>query len=400
VTPLTNPIKPYPWGSRTTIASLQRRPVPTAQPEAELWMGAHPAGPSLLADPAGPVPLTEAIARDAEATLGRSIVDRYGPRLPYLMKLLAATRPLSLQAHPEADVARAGYAAEAGRPLDDPERNYRDPYHKPELLVAIEPFEALCGFRPPEQSAELLAALGVRELDPVVDALGSGPSAGLRRAVERLMMWPPDRRADLVAAVARAGPGLADRLGSLYPDDVGVVVALLLNHVRLRPGEAVFMPPGTLHAYLSGFGVEVMAASDNVLRGGLTDKHVDVVELLRVLRYEVLPEPVVPGRALTPEVTGWPVPADEFALRRVVAAAGSPPVVVPGEGPRILACLHGPARLRTDGPVRELAAGESVFVTPDEPPVWVGAAGSDGPADAVVFQASVGSLVGNRTPAP
>jgi mannose-6-phosphate isomerase len=396
---LTNPIKPYPWGSRTTIASLQRRPVPTAQPEAELWMGAHPAGPSLLADPAGPVPLNEAIARDAEATLGRSIVDTYGPRLPYLMKLLAATRPLSLQAHPEADVARAGYAAEAGRPLDDPERNYRDPYHKPELLVAIEPFEALCGFRPPEQSAGLLAALGVRDLDPVVDALVSDTSAGLRRAVELLMMWPPDRRAGLVAAAAGAGPGLADRLGSLYPDDVGVVVALLLNHVRLRPGEAVFMPPGTLHAYLSGFGVEVMAASDNVLRGGLTDKHVDVAELLRVLRYEVLGEPVVRERELAPGVTGWPVPADEFALVRVVVPAGSPPVVVPGGGPRILACLRGPVRLRTAGQVRELVAAESVFVAPAEPTVEVVAADGDG-SGAVVFQASVGSLVGNRTLAP
>jgi mannose-6-phosphate isomerase len=396
VTPLTNPIKQYPWGSRTAIAALQRRPVPSDQPEAELWMGAHPAGPSVLADPAGPVPLTEAIARDAEATLGRSIVDTYGARLPYLMKLLAAARPLSLQTHPEAEVARAGYAAEADRPLDDPERNYRDPYHKPELLVAIEPFEALCGFRAPGPSADLLASLGVPELAPVVDALGSGSPAGLRRAVELLMTWPPDRRADLVATVAEAGPGLAGRLASLYPGDVGVVVALLLNHVRLRPGEAVFMRPGTPHAYLSGFGVEVMAASDNVLRGGLTDKHVDVPELLRVLRYEVLAEPVVRGCELAPGVTGWPVPADEFALVRVAVPAGSPPVVVPGEGPRILACLRGPVRLRSGGQVREMAAAESVFVPSGEPAVEISADGADGGAGAVVFQASVG----NRTSAP
>jgi mannose-6-phosphate isomerase len=386
VTPLTNPIKAYAWGSHTTIAALQRRPVPSARPEAELWMGAHPAGPSLLAGPAGPVPLTEAIRRDPGAALGPSVVDRYGPRLPYLMKLLAAAKPLSLQTHPDADQARAGYAVETGRPLDDPARNYRDPYHKPELLVAIEPFEALCGFRAPRSSAEVLASLRLTELAPVVDALASGLPAGLRRAMELLMTWPPDRRADLVAAVARRGPEFAARLGALYPGDVGVVVALLLNHVRLVPGEAVFMPPGTLHAYLCGFGVEVMAASDNVLRGGLTDKHVDVPELLRVLRYEVLAEPVVRERELAPGVTGWPVPADEFALVRVDLSADSPPTVVPGEGPRILACLRGPVRVRTGTETRELTAAESVFVTPGDPPVEVDATGGG----AVVFQVSVG----------
>jgi mannose-6-phosphate isomerase len=386
VTPLTNPIKPYPWGSRTAIASLQHRRVPSTGPEAELWMGAHPAGPSLLADPVGPIPLTEAIARDPEGALGRSVVDRYGPRLPYLMKLLAAERPLSLQTHPDAGLARAGYAAETGRPLDDPERNYRDPYHKPELLVAIEPFEALCGFRDPAQSADRLKSLRVPGLDPVVEALASGT---LRRGVELLMAWPQDRRAALVATAA-AADGLAARLASRYPDDLGVVVALLLNHVRLRPGEAVFMPPGTLHAYLCGFGVEVMAASDNVLRGGLTDKHVDVAELLRVLRYEVLAEPVVRERSLAPGVTGWPVPAEEFALVRVDVAAGAPPVVVPGTGPRIVACLRGPVRLGTGGQVRELAAGASVFVAPADPPLEVDGEGG------VVFQASVG----NESPAP
>jgi len=401
VTPLTNPIRAYAWGSRTAIATLQRRPVPSAQPEAELWMGAHPAAPSLLAGEAGPMPLTEVIARDPEAALGRPVVERFGPRLPYLMKVLAAARPLSLQAHPDAEQARAGYAAEAGLAPDDPVRNYRDPFHKPELLVAVEPFEALCGFRAPRESAERLAALGVPDLAPVVDALGSGsPAQGLRRAVELLMAWPAGRRADLVASVAGAGreptdaagrgpadsARLAARLGDLFPQDIGVVVALLLNHVRLRPGQAVFMPAGTPHAYLCGFGVEAMAASDNVLRGGFTEKHVDVAELLRVLRYEVLADPVVRPTPLAPGVTGWSVPVEEFALARVVVPAGSVPVAVPGAGPRILVCLHGRARLRTSGPVHDLAGGESVFVPGREPPVEVG-----GEAGTVVFQTSIGA---------
>jgi mannose-6-phosphate isomerase len=397
VTPLTNPIRTYAWGSHTVLAALQRRAVPSAEPEAELWIGAHPTAPSHLAHPGGPVALNEAIAADPEATLGRAVADRFGPRLPYLLKVLAATQPLSLQAHPDAERARAGFAAEAGLAADDPRRNYRDPYHKPELLVAIEPFEALCGFRDPDASAALMASFGVPELTALVEALSAGSAPErLRRAVELLMAWPAARRADLIAAVTKAGGsaapgsavhGLAARLGGLYPDDVGVLVALLLNHLRLRPGEGVFMPPGTLHAYLSGVGVEVMAASDNVLRGGLTPKHVDVAELLRSLRYEVTPDPVVRSSEMGPGVTGWTVPAEEFALTRVEVPPGADPVVVDGRGPRVVAGLSGVARLRCAGQEQRVGGGDAVFVPAGEPAVEVAADGGDG---AVVFQTAVG----------
>ena len=299
--PLTNPIRRYAWGSRTAIASLQRRPAPTPEPEAELWMGAHPTAPSLLSDEDGSVPLTEAIDGDPSAALGEAVVDQFGGRLPYLLKILAAAQPLSLQAHPDSEQARVGFAAEeaAGLARDAPVRNYADRYHKPELLVAIEEFDALCGFRDPDATAALLGSVGVPALKPVIAALEAGPVAmRLRSAVEILMRWPSGDRAGLVAAVAEAGRSLSSRgesyalaanLGRRYPGDVGVVVALLLNQVRLRPDEAVFMPAGNLHSYLAGVGVEVMAASDNVIRGGLTTKHVDVAVFNTIKQFKANP---------------------------------------------------------------------------------------------------------------
>jgi mannose-6-phosphate isomerase len=376
---LRNTVQPYAWGSRTAIAGLQGRPAPTADPEAELWLGAHPGAPSLLGDEDPPRPLPDLIAADPEVALGPAVLGRFGARLPYLLKILAAEAPLSLQAHPDEKRAAAGYAAEGSPP-----RNYVDPYHKPELLVAVEPFEALCGFRDPDASADALAGLDVADLAPVVAALRTGPvPARLREAVRLLMEWPAADRAGLVAAVAAPGPGgparaLAVRLGALHPGDIGVVVALLLNQVRLRRDEAVFMPAGNLHSYLRGTGVEIMAASDNVLRGGLTPKRVDVPELLRVLRYEVLDEPVLRPEPVGPGLLTWPTPVAEFRL--VKAAVGAGVSTLPGTGPRIVVCLGGTALL---GPDRiSLGPGESVFVPAIRPEVWV-----SGPA--VVFQAAV-----------
>ena len=383
---LTNPVRGYAWGSHTAIASLCGRPVPSAEPEAELWMGAHPSAPSLLSDEDGAVPLTDFIANDPLAALGQPVLDRFGARLPFLMKLLAAEQPLSLQAHPDASQAVAGYAQErvAGLALDDPARNYADANHKPEVLVAIDEFDALCGFRDPARTALELASLGVPGLAPVVgDAGQTGTMAErLRGAVELLMAWPEEDRADLVAAVAGSGHPLAVQLGRLYPGDIGVVVALLLNRVRLRPGEAVFMPAGNLHAYLSGFGLELMAASDNVLRGGLTPKRVDVAELLRVLRFEVLADPVLRPVELGPGLVTWAAPVPDFSLIRAEAPAGAT-VRLPMGGPRIVCCVRGPAQLRTTGSeVTRLAAGDSVFVSATESALELSGAG------AVVFQSA------------
>ncbi|WBB88758.1 mannose-6-phosphate isomerase, class I [Verrucosispora sp. WMMC514] len=346
--PLHGPIKDYAWGSRSAIAELQGRPVPSAAPEAELWLGAHPGAPAAVERDGGRIPLTEVLAAEPVQWLGRPVLDRFGLRLPFLLKVLAAAAPLSLQAHPDAEQARVGHAAEQAR--SGGHRNYVDPFHKPELLVALGPMEALCGFRDPADSARALAALGVPQLRPVLDALAAGP-VGLAEAVRRLLEWPTAERAGLVAA-ARAAQGpdadLVARLAEAYPADPGVLVALLLNRVRLAAGEAIWMPAGNLHAYLWGTGVEVMAASDNVLRGGLTPKHVDVAELLRVLRFEVLDRPVVAPQEVADGVLTWPVPVDDFALHRVTVGGGRREVTLAVPGPRVVLCTDGRVTV-TDG---------------------------------------------------
>lgn len=344
---LTCPIRDYAWGSRSVIAELQGRPVPSDGPEAELWMGAHPGAPSLVQRDGGEVSLAELIDAAPQDWLGPEVFARFGPRLPYLLKVLAARTSLSLQAHPDAEQARAGFLAETAAGLTE-ERNYADPHHKPELLVAISRFEALCGFQDPLRSAEVFEALGIAELDPIVAALRTGVS-GLRSAVQTLLTWPEEERADLVAAATAADPPpeyasaveLMRRLAAEHPNDPGVLVALLLNHVVLEPGEAIWMPAGNLHAYLRGAGIEIMAASDNVLRGGLTAKRVDVPELLRVLRYEVLAEPVLSSVSVAPGVQTWRVPVDDFALHRVCPGPSVPQVRLTLLGPRLVFCLRG-----------------------------------------------------------
>lgn len=316
-----------------------------------MWLGAHPGGSCTVERGGTPTSLTTLIADDPQTWLGPSVAARFGARLPYLMKVLAAEAPLSLQVHPDADQAREGFAAEETA-TSPAHRNYVDPYHKPELLVAVSPFEALCGFQDPAVSVSVFEALDVRALKPVVAALQTGRE-GLCDAVEALLTWPLEDQAALVEAAVKAadavpvdhplGPALrlAARLAAHYPADPGALVALLLNHVILSPGEAIWMPAGNLHAYLRGVGVEIMAASDNVLRGGLTPKHVDVPEVLRVLRFEVLDNPVVQPVPVAPGVVSWPAPAAEFALHRVRLDEAVPQARLSLVGPRVALCLRG-----------------------------------------------------------
>ncbi|MEU7589028.1 mannose-6-phosphate isomerase, class I [Micromonospora sp. NPDC049230] len=375
--PLYGPIRDYAWGSRSAIALLQGRVVPSAGPEAELWLGAHPGAPASV-DRAGlRVSLCDLVRDEPGQWLGQRVSERFGSRLPFLLKVLAADAPLSLQAHPDAEQARAGYAAEAGLP--EGRRNYSDPHHKPELLVALTPFEALCGFRDPTESAEALAAFGVPELAPVVAALRAGP-AGLRTAVRTLLDWPVTERDGLLGSVVAAsadGPDaeLARRLTKAYPADPGVLVALLLHHVRLVPGEAIWMPAGNLHAYLSGCGVEIMAASDNVLRGGLTPKRVDVDELMRVLRFEVLHDPVRAAQPVGPGVDWWPVPVDDFALHRVRVGAAVPLATLPLPGPRVVLCAGGSITVDDGAGALTLASGEAAIGTAAGEPLRISGAG-------------------------
>jgi mannose-6-phosphate isomerase len=391
---LVGRIRPYPWGSRTEIARIQGRPVPSATPEAEVWYGAYPGGPAFLVDEDGARrSLTAAIEANPVGILGPAVADGYG-RLPFLLKLLAADRPLSLQAHPGPTEAAAGFAAEAaaGVPRDASDRNYVDPYHKPELLVAVSEFHALCGFRPRAEAARLLGGLHIPELTDTVECLGlPRPDDALREAMTSLFNVPAGRRAGLVARVRAAGRfrpepeyRLAAELADRYPGDIGVVVSFLLNLLTLAPGEAIYMPAGNLHMYLSGVGLEVMASSDNVLRGGLTGKHVDVPELLRVLRYEELPEPRLPPTRVTDGVDWWPTPEADFRLTRATVSGAV--VRLPlsdGPSPRILLCLGGKVRVHSAGRDLDLASGEAAFVPAGADVVTVTGSGD-------VYQASMG----------
>lgn len=363
---LANTVRPYAWGSTTLIPELMGTR-PTGEPQAEMWMGAHPGAPSRLDRGHGEQALSDVIAADPEAELGPEAVAAFGPRLPFLLKLLAAGAPLSLQVHPDLAQAKDGYAQEEQRnvPLDAPHRNYKDANHKPELVCALTPFEGLCGFRHPAQTADFLAALDVDALKPYVDLLRAHPEeAALREVFTAVLSADRDDIAATVnetaAACERAGGDYAPYafLAHHYPGDPGVLAAMLLNHVRLQPGEALFLGAGVPHAYLQGLGVEIMANSDNVLRCGLTPKHVDVPELLNIVRFE-------PGDAgiLRPEATPegeeiYETPIDEFRLSRHVLAAGEAAHDLTARTPQIVLCTEGTV---TAGEIT-LTAGESVFV--------------------------------------
>src|SRR5919112_531467 len=366
---LSNGVRHYPCGSRTVIPDLLGEPVPADRPYAELWMGGHPDEPSVLSTG---LPLDKAIAERPAELLGPAVVGAFGARLPFLMKVLAADAPLSLQAHPTMAQARAGFAAEeaAGVPRDDPTRTFKDPWHKPELLLALTTFEALCGFRPVEESLHCLAKLQLPELKPTIAALARG---GLRAAIPQLLALSGRRRTSLVEAVARRAASYvaahdpefintyrwAATLAESYPGDPGVVISLMCNHLKLAPGEAVFLPAGNLHAYLSGAGVEVMASSDNVLRGGLTRKHVDLAALIEVLDFTDGKVPVI-HPVLGPGGLRYPVPVEDFDLTRVHLDAQSGTLTTRGR--QVLLCTEGGAELTSVEGTLTLAKGCAAFV--------------------------------------
>jgi mannose-6-phosphate isomerase len=384
---LTCAVRHYPWGSRTVIPELLGQPCPADRPCAELWVGAHPDDPSVLADGR---PLDKAIAADPGAMLGAPVVERFGERLPFLLKVLAADTPLSLQAHPTMEQAAIGFAAEeaAGIPHHDPTRTFKDPFHKPELLLALTEFEALCGFRPVEESLHCLAKLQVPEIRPTLAALARG---GLRAVIPQLLALDPEPRDELVGAVAESASRFvaagdpefintyrwAARLAAAYPGDPGVVISLMCNHLKLAPGEAVYLPAGNLHAYLSGAGIEVMASSDNVLRGGLTHKHVDLAALIEVLDFTDGRVPVL-HPVLGPGGLRYRVPVEDFDLTR--CELDDDPGALTTPGPQVLLCTDGRAVLVSRGDRLVLEKGQSAFVPAGQP------VSASGPA--VVYRAT------------
>lgn len=318
-------VQHYSWGDRHVIPDMLGRKA-DGRPWAEWWLGTHRDGPARL-------------------TAGGSLADESG-ELPYLLKLLAAAQPLSLQTHPDARQAASGFEHNT-RGL------YRDRQAKPELLCALTPFDALCGFRPPSETVALLRSLGITTL---ADTLAA---TGVRATVAALYHGEIDHRVAIDECRHDALPEaeLVARLATSYPDDPSVAVTLLLNRVRLARGEALYLGPGNLHAYIGGTGVEVMGASDNVIRGGLTTKAVDVEELLRIVRYEPLADPVLAAVEEAPGRWYYPTPDAPFQLRRFEIDDEFTHIAT---GRELLLCTDGDSAALRRGQAGYLAPTESV----------------------------------------
>jgi len=360
--------------------------VPATGPEAELWMGAHPSSPSGVRRSGTLTTLDAVIAADPVRELGAECAARFGGRLPFLLKVLSAANALSIQVHPSRAQAEAGFAADAALPPGDPARNYVDDWPKPELAYALTPFEVLAGMRSPEDAQQFLATLAVERLRPV-----SAELAHPGQALKTILTWPAADRPALIADVVTACTRLTEgpyapaaaaivQIAEGHPGDIGIVAALLLRHAVLQPGEAMFMPAGGLHAYLRGTCIELLANSDNVVRAGLTSKHIDVPELLKLV------DPALPVTTLAPShpapgIDVYDAGVPEFRLYRM--DLGDAQEDLPGTGPRILFCTSGDAVLRTAGDTAKLAQGESLFVSAAD-----GAVTGTGPAR--LFQAAVG----------
>jgi mannose-6-phosphate isomerase len=385
---LTGSRRSYDWGSTTSMLEFLGGE-PDGTPFAELWLGAHPTGPATVNTPTGTARLDDIIEADATTHLGHEVQANFG-RLPYLLKLLAPARPLSMQVHPSPEMAKAGFHEEESRgvPLTDPARSFKDEYHKPEMVYALSRFEGLVGFRTADQVHNLLSRLN-GPVTAALDALTCAPSDdGLQSALRKLLQLSPTDVQHIVsecrhlAATSsdtedRAAYGTVEELAGFYPGDVGAVVSLLLNRIVLEPGELVFLGDGIPHAYLSGFGLELMANSDNVLRLGLTSKHLDSNAMLEALDFTSSGYDVesAPHDAVT-HVFAPPVP--EFALSISKPGNAGRPHTLPGDGPRVLICVEGTIQAMTDGEPQELTLnrGESIFVPAADGPLTIKGSGT------------------------
>jgi mannose-6-phosphate isomerase len=407
---LNNSVRDYAWGSKTLIADYLGR-TPSGAPEAEMWIGAHPGAPSVAVLDTGRERLNELIGADPEGLLGPDSHAAFGSTLPFLMKVLAAESPLSLQVHPTREQAASGFAAEnaLGVPKDAQTRNYKDPDHKPEMILALTDFEALCGFRPATETKAVFDALVTffretgAEIPEVLQQAsstlaGADESTAIRQTFSGLIRGGDEvsRAVDATAAMLDSaipnGPHTAAlntalELSEAYPGDPGVLISLMLNRVSLCPNEAVYLPAGNIHAYLHGLGVEVMASSDNVLRGGLTAKHIDVEELLRTVDFTPLPVPRLAATSPTEGHLIWQPPFDEFQLQRIELEPGTPSMELPAGLPVLVLVASGSGLLDTRLQTLELAKGDSAFAGAKESPVTL-RAGSTEPL--VAFVATTG----------
>ncbi len=352
---LKNVIQEYAWGSKTALAELLGQTSPSTAPQAELWMGAHPKGPSLVVTPEGAIPLNRFIKNDPESILGAETARRFENKLPYLFKVLAAARPLSIQAHPNLDQARRGFEEENMKNIDigAPERNYRDDNHKPECICALTDYWAMNGFRESGDIARRMKTLCPGTLGKTVDRyLLSDGATDLPRFFELLMTLGDKACRDSVSeALDNVSRLLEDdtagiwiqKLQAEYPYDIGVLSPAFLNLVCLRPGQAMYLPAGQLHAYLEGVGIELMANSDNVLRGGLTPKHVDVAQLMKILNFTATGLNILSPVPVSTTEKVYRTIAAEFELSVIDIDNGRPHTNHKSDSVQILLCTAGKA---------------------------------------------------------
>ena len=406
---LENSVKKYDWGSPQWIPNLLNRENPSGEPWAELWMGVHPAGPSHTRRGSAAHSLDTLIRSDPAFFLGETAAQGYST-LPFLFKLLAAEHPLSMQAHPNREQALTGWEREnaAGLALDDPVRNYRDRNHKPELLCALSPFQVICGFRElglakdmlkrlcslplPNALASALAPLQeAPDLKAFLESLLSIP-APVCLALGDWIMHTAQKFAPELPQPYAAEWEIVAHLARLFPGDPWLLAPVILNTLTLQPGESIFLPSAVLHSYLSGFGVELMANSDNVLRGGLSAKHRDIPELLKTLSYiPYKPEILLPTYAKGREFASYPVRCGEFSLSfRNSAENSNAPIVYTPNGPAIALNIQGELLISLEGELLSLEPGESAFIAPGRAPAQIRWSGAY-----TAFIAETGSLADN-----
>ncbi len=413
--PLENPVQRYAWGSIEGITETLGIANPGGGPLAEIWMGAHPSAPSTVVVDGARIGLDELVRRDPASALGPKVLEKLGPTLPFLFKVLSAGTPLSIQAHPTKRKAQLGYEREnlGGIPVDAAERNYRDPNHKPEMAVALTHFELVCGFRPVAEIVANMRIAAPGEFERSLERLERDPSRielsvffyGLVSADARSRSSILASAASKIAEALDAGALPAEREGSfrwalkimeLFPGDVGAIMPLILNHVVLEPGQAAFIAPGELHAHLSGTCLEIMANSDNVIRGALTPKFVDLPELVSVLSFNPEKLPPIRPSAIGPCEEAYPIFVPDFEISRISVGPGrayrrrtkGPEILLCGAGRVAVAC-PGESALRLD-------RGGSAFVAADACDYEIlpdpGGPSNGAAAEALVFRASVPAI--------
>lgn len=400
---MDNSVQRYDWGSTTSLPLFLGLENPSGEPWAELWMGAHPKAPSMILDTntGEEKPLNRLIADDPMGILGASVAKQFGGTLPFLLKILCAEKPLSIQAHPLKRKAEHGFSREefAGVPIDAPERNYKDANHKPETVIALSKFEGMCGFRQIDKIVDNVKALYPHGWEKIAGRLSSEPgrvelsvffytflTLG-KEARDKRLRYARSKCERIVSdeplgSELRATCLWVLRLMSTFPHDIGALAPLVFNLFSLEPGQALNLSPGEPHAYLEGMAVEIMANSDNVLRGGLTSKHVDIQEFVTTLSFDSLDLAIMNPEPAQNRFVDYLVDVPDYSISKALIT-GTLSRASRSLAPEILLCTDGTVDIAgKNGSRLSLPKGASVFMTADE-------AGYQLSGHGTVFKASV-----------